>query len=234
MAGGLWQGAANQGFQLVNGFHSVTAGFGRFAGLLDANSQAMHGALSSIVRLIENAGFLYREIGFALSGFTLVRLIQRLVRKILGRSSTTATGTSQGALAAVNEFQKENSVGGGNTRFWVTFLVAIISCAFFGIPIVNRALGRWLGPEEDPKKLEDAWGANRPSHPTQVRAMHGYPAQNDRELTLRAGDVINVTQKPFEAWWEGEIQGQPGRLGLFPTNYTQPLDPETPSDPRQT
>lgn len=215
----------------MNGFHSVTANVGRFAGLLDANSQAMHGALSSIVRLIENAGFLYREIGFALSGFTVVRLIQRLVRKILGRKSSNAlTATSSpGALDAVNEFSKENP--NTPTRFWFTFLIAVVSCAFFGIPLLNRALGRWLGPEENEKALGDAWPAGTVVH---VRAMHDYPAQTEHELSFRQGDVIKVIQQPFEAWWEGEVVGQPGRAGLFPTNYTQPIQAAetTPEAPR--
>lgn len=207
----------------------MTANFGRFAGLLDANSQAMHGALSSIVRLIENAGFLYREIGFALSGFTLVRLVQRLVRRILGRKSAKGANpnATAGSIEAVKEFQKEN--GRSSTAFWVTFLVAIVSCFFFGIPILNRALGRWLGPEEEEKKLGDAWANAR--HVSQVRAMHDYPAQNEHELTLRQGDIINVLQKPFEAWWEGQVVGQPGRAGLFPTNYTQALDTPNVAEP---
>lgn len=227
---GMWRGAADQGFQFVNGFHSVTAGFGRFAGLLDANSQAMHGVLSSVVRLIENGLFLYREIGFALSGFTLIKLLRRLVLKMFGKSYTPNSNTSPSTLEAINEFQKENAGSGGGARFWLAFLVTVVSCAFFGIPILNRALGRWLGPEEDQKSLEDAWGGNRATPVAQVRAMHDYPAQNEQELTLRAGDIINVTQRPFEAWWEGEIQGQPGRLGLFPTNYTQPTDAQQPSE----
>lgn len=229
---GFFQGAASQGFQFVNGFHSVTANVGRFAGLLDANSQAMHGALSSIVRLIENAGFLYREIGFALSGFTVVRLIQRLVRKILGRksSSNALTTTSPGALNAVNEFQKENP--STPTRFWMTFLIAIVSCAFFGIPLLSRAIGKWLGPEEDEKTLNDAWGGTPPGSVVQVRAMHDYPAQSEHELSFRQGDTITVLNKPFEAWWEGEVVGQPGRSGLFPTNYTQPIAaPEAMAEP---
>ena len=231
---GFFQGAAHQGFQFVNGFHSVTANVGRFAGLLDANSQAMHGVLSSIVRLIENAGFLYREIGFALSGFTVVRLIQRLVRRIFGRkANANKANTSPGALEAVNEFQKENGGGTSTTRFWFTFIVAVVSCAFFGIPLLNRAVGRWLGPEEDEKALNDAWGGNNPAGVIQVRAMHDYPAQNEHELSIRQGDIIEVVKKPFEAWWEGEIIGQPGRSGLFPTNYTQPItDPNTPSEPQ--
>lgn len=238
--GAPWHSAANRGFQFVDGIHSVTAGFGRFAGLLDANSQAMHGALSSIVRLIENAGFLYREIGLALSGFTLFRLIQRLFLRLLGRTTPAGvtgpngkalTNGSNGAMDAVNEFNRENAGTGSGLRFWTTFLATICAAAFFGVPLLNRLLNKWAGPDD--QAMNDAWKGNDPNQAGatpgnpilgQLRALHDYPAQNEHELSLRQGDIINVTQKPFEAWWEGEVQGQPGRLGLFPTNYTAPLD----------
>jgi hypothetical protein len=107
----------DQGFSWVGNVQSVTDGFGRFASLLDANSQvclplniferiwskpngafsqAMHGMLSSIIRLIDNVGMLYKEIGFFISSWTIVRLVTRLFRRMLGRtepSSSNALGT---------------------------------------------------------------------------------------------------------------------------------------------
>jgi hypothetical protein len=54
----------------------------------------------------------------------------------------------------------------------------------------------------------------------QVKAMYDYTAKNARELTFRAGEVINVTQKNNSGWWQGEIGG---RRGVFPADYVQAL-----------
>ena len=46
-------------------------------------------------------------------------------------------------------------------------------------------------------------------------AVYDFDAENEAELTLREGDVVQVLHCDGE-WWEGELQD--GRLGLFPAN----------------
>ncbi|KAL6066179.1 Myosin-1 [Balamuthia mandrillaris] len=49
------------------------------------------------------------------------------------------------------------------------------------------------------------------------RALYDYTAQEDDELTLKEGDVIDIIQKSGE-WWEGMLAG---RTGVFPANYVE-------------
>lgn len=58
-----------------------------------------------------------------------------------------------------------------------------------------------------------------PKYP-QVRVIYDYQAQDAEELTLTAGDVVNVHKKEDSGWWVGELNG---KTGLFPFNYVEEL-----------
>merc|ERR1739838_832317 len=47
-------------------------------------------------------------------------------------------------------------------------------------------------------------------------AQFHYAANQDDELTIYPGDVINVYDKSDEGWWQGELKG---KYGLFPASY---------------
>jgi len=49
------------------------------------------------------------------------------------------------------------------------------------------------------------------------RALYDFTAEDNTELPLRKGDVINIIKKGQD-WWEGECNG---RRGLFPGNYVE-------------
>lgn len=53
----------------------------------------------------------------------------------------------------------------------------------------------------------------------QVRAIYDYDAQNADELSMREGDVIDVTQQGTDGWWFGVLKGQTGQ---FPSTYVEP------------
>jgi len=52
-------------------------------------------------------------------------------------------------------------------------------------------------------------------------AQFHYAANQDDELTIYPGDVINVYDKSDEGWWQGELKG---KYGLFPASYVKPLE----------
>jgi len=61
--------------------------------------------------------------------------------------------------------------------------------------------------------------ANKPKLP-QCRALFAYNATEADELSFQPGDVITITNKENEGWWEGTSKG---RKGLFPSNYVEML-----------
>ena len=48
--------------------------------------------------------------------------------------------------------------------------------------------------------------------------LYGYTANQDDELTINPGDVVNIIEKYDEDWWQGELNGQ---VGIFPASYVQ-------------
>lgn len=50
------------------------------------------------------------------------------------------------------------------------------------------------------------------------QVKYSYKAQNEDELTLKEGDLINVISKDGQdpGWWKGELNGQ---VGVFPDNF---------------
>uniref|UniRef100_A0A671QRB5 Osteoclast-stimulating factor 1 n=1 Tax=Sinocyclocheilus anshuiensis TaxID=1608454 RepID=A0A671QRB5_9TELE len=52
------------------------------------------------------------------------------------------------------------------------------------------------------------------------KAVFSYTPQNEDELELKIGDVIEVLGEVEEGWWEGTLSG---RTGMFPSNFTKEL-----------
>src|SRR3989338_175936 len=53
---------------------------------------------------------------------------------------------------------------------------------------------------------------------TVVRVLFSYDASEDRELTMREGDLITVLTEDASGWWTGTLNGN---VGVFPSNYTE-------------
>ncbi|XP_041360699.1 arf-GAP with SH3 domain, ANK repeat and PH domain-containing protein 2-like [Gigantopelta aegis] len=51
------------------------------------------------------------------------------------------------------------------------------------------------------------------------RALYDCEADNEDELTFKEGEVIRIIGEEEEQWWDGEVQGQPRRRGLFPKSF---------------
>jgi len=68
-------------------------------------------------------------------------------------------------------------------------------------------------------------GTGSPSGlPRRVQALYDCEADNADELTFKEGDVILVQGEAEDAeWWEGEVEGKPGKTGVFPISFVRVL-----------
>eukprot|EP01080_Neovahlkampfia_damariscottae_P004700 gene4700-8284_t len=57
-----------------------------------------------------------------------------------------------------------------------------------------------------------------------VTAIYEYEPQNEEELALKPGDIVDVTEMTDD-WWIGKLNG---KMGIFPSNFVQDYDPNAP------
>jgi hypothetical protein len=51
--------------------------------------------------------------------------------------------------------------------------------------------------------------------------MYAYQAAIAEELSFAKGDILAILKLQDDGWWEAEVTGKNGRLGLVPSNYLQ-------------
>uniref|UniRef100_A0A8D0FMW2 CD2-associated protein n=1 Tax=Strix occidentalis caurina TaxID=311401 RepID=A0A8D0FMW2_STROC len=55
----------------------------------------------------------------------------------------------------------------------------------------------------------------------QCKVLFEYVPQNEDELELKLGDVIDINEEVEEGWWSGTLNG---KVGLFPSNFVKELE----------
>ena len=57
-----------------------------------------------------------------------------------------------------------------------------------------------------------------------ARVVYSYMAENEDELSLDVGDVIDVVEMKLEdvGWWKGKLRG---KTGVFPDNFVELIPP---------
>uniref|UniRef100_A0A8C5KYX7 CD2-associated protein n=1 Tax=Jaculus jaculus TaxID=51337 RepID=A0A8C5KYX7_JACJA len=55
----------------------------------------------------------------------------------------------------------------------------------------------------------------------QCKVLFDYLPQNEDELELKTGDIIDINEEVEEGWWSGTLNN---KLGLFPSNFVKELE----------
>ncbi|XP_049749767.1 CD2-associated protein isoform X1 [Elephas maximus indicus] len=55
----------------------------------------------------------------------------------------------------------------------------------------------------------------------QCKVLFEYTPQNEDELELKVGDIIDINEEVEEGWWSGTLNN---KLGLFPSNFVKELE----------
>jgi len=160
-----------------------------------------------------------------------------------GSLSSTSSSESAGAKAAPQNSssnlprQQQLSGGGGTTDssggkgviHGTTGVSASATKRKSVFPPFNNAPSS--PAPQVPAKL-DAGPACQPRDPRhqtgriRSRALYDCDADNEDELNFKEGEVIVVLSKETEddGWWEGEIEGDPQRHGIFPFTFVQIIE----------
>ncbi|CAL8071967.1 unnamed protein product [Orchesella dallaii] len=62
---------------------------------------------------------------------------------------------------------------------------------------------------------------NNPSSARRVRVLFSYSPEQDDELTLEVGDVLDFIEEVEEGWWRGRLKG---KEGIFPSNFVSDVE----------
>eukprot|EP01128_Nolandella_sp_AFSM9_P010108 TRINITY_DN6936_c0_g1_i1.p1 TRINITY_DN6936_c0_g1~~TRINITY_DN6936_c0_g1_i1.p1 ORF type:complete len:415 (+),score=77.03 TRINITY_DN6936_c0_g1_i1:32-1246(+) len=201
------------GFRAIEGLHMVTGNFGHFAGLLNANAEAVGGAFSSIVGLLEMGQTLGREVGGVVSGFIAFRALRRLFYWLFGRSEEAVDAESlasdfKGGLKKKKKKKLLHRAGWANT-------LAFLALTFIGGPMVFALLIKFY------RLL-----SGRPPVEQEIivaRALHDFAGTTPQDLNFQRGDILHIVAQPTPHWWEARIHTgrNQGMQGMFPFNYVE-------------
>jgi hypothetical protein len=57
-----------------------------------------------------------------------------------------------------------------------------------------------------------------------LKALFSYSPEQDDELRLDVGDIIDYITEVEEGWWRGKLKG---KVGIFPSNFVSDVDTAT-------
>uniref|UniRef100_UPI00358DDB52 sorbin and SH3 domain-containing protein 1-like isoform X2 n=1 Tax=Myxine glutinosa TaxID=7769 RepID=UPI00358DDB52 len=90
--------------------------------------------------------------------------------------------------------------------------------------ITNERFGELLGGEEGTRRKsgsEVGVSSPKPAQTRQAaRVRYNFRAQSQKELPLQKGDIVYISRKVDQNWFEGEHHG---RVGIFPISYVEVL-----------
>ena len=64
-----------------------------------------------------------------------------------------------------------------------------------------------------------------------MKAIYNFNGENDDELSIKKGDVIEVVEIIDDGWWIGNLKG---KIGMFPANYVESMNVPVASPPVST
>ncbi|KAJ1564466.1 hypothetical protein HK405_014803, partial [Cladochytrium tenue] len=177
-------------------------------------------------QLQELVAFVDSELTYHQRSVELLRLLQEDLSAV-PRTETTFRGNARrsqyqnssddtASVRSASRYAPPSGTGGAVSRS------SSSSNAGAGRSSSQDGFGR--SAHTPPPPLPTREPAPPPPARKQVRVVFDFDAESSEELSIRKGDIINVTVEIDEGWWEGELTDGSGRSGMFPANYTEVIE----------
>lgn len=200
---------------------SIVHAFGSVSMMLDATFSAVYNSFRAVLDVANHFTRLRAHLTRVLSAFALVRTLRYLYRRlqrILGRRVDTETDdlwaeSANDALATAGRGAEDQSV-----KSWPIFL-------FFAVVLGGPYLiWKLLSSATDTGATDTNWASGEDDHVV-ARAEFDFAAASEEEISLRAGDMLNLAPKEQQprvrGWLLASLDGQ--TTGLVPANYVKVL-----------
>ncbi|XP_035521317.1 peroxisome biogenesis factor 13 [Morone saxatilis] len=205
---------------------SIVQAFASVSMMLDATFSAVYNSFRAVLDVANHLTRLRAHLTRVLSAFALVRTLRYLYRRLqrlLGRraggevedlwadsaSDALATGASRGSEPGMEE---------QTVKSWPIFL-------FFAVVLGGPYL-IWKLLSSSPDSGDNAtnWASGEDDHVV-ARAEYDFSAASEEEISVRAGDMLNLAPKEQQprvrGWLLASVDGQ--TTGLVPANYVKVL-----------
>lgn len=205
---------------------SIVQAFASVSMMMDATFSAVYNSFRAVLDVANHLTRLRAHLTRVLSAFALVRTLRYLYRRLkrlLGRGTdgdvedlwadsatdALATASSRGCGAAAED---------QSVKSWPIFL--FFAVVLGGPYLIWKLLSSAAGSEESATN----WASGEDDHVV-ARAEYDFSASSEEEISLRAGDMINLAPKEQQprvrGWLLASADGQ--TTGLVPANYVKIL-----------
>ncbi|KAM3833914.1 peroxisomal membrane protein PEX13-like [Diretmus argenteus] len=206
---------------------SIVQAFTSVSMMLDATFSAVYNSFRAVLDVANHLTRLRAHFTRVLSAFALVRTLRylyRRVQRLLGlrsdadvedlwadsTSDALATNASRGYRAGAEDHRAVKS--------WPIFL--FLAVVLGGPYLIWKLLSSSPGSEESATN----WASGEDDHVV-ARAEYDFTAASEEEVSLQAGDMLNLAPKEQQSrvrgWLLASVDGQ--TTGLVPANYVKVL-----------
>ncbi|XP_052368037.1 peroxisomal membrane protein PEX13-like isoform X2 [Oncorhynchus keta] len=203
---------------------SIVQAFTSVSMMMDATFSAVYNSFRAVLDVANHLTRLRMHFTKVLSAFALVRTLRYLYRRIqrmlglrrdgevedLWADSEGVVLATRGAGAAMED--------AGAVKSWPIFL--FLAVVLGGPYLIWKLLSSAQGPEESATN----WASGEDDHVV-ARAEYDFTAASEEELSLNAGDMLNLAPKEHQprvrGWLLASVDGQ--TTGLIPANYVKVL-----------
>ncbi|KAK5853661.1 hypothetical protein PBY51_014795 [Eleginops maclovinus] len=205
---------------------SIVQAFASVSMMLDATFSAVYNSFRAVLDVANHLTRLRSHLTRVLSAFALVRTLRyfyRRLQRLVGRRSDVEVDdlwadSASDALATSASRGDGAGIEGQPVKSWPILL-------FFAVVLGGPYL-IWKLLSSDPGSEESAtnWASGEDDHVV-ARAEYDFSAASEEEISVRAGDMLNLAPKEQQpkvrGWLLASLDGQ--TTGLVPANYVKVL-----------
>ncbi|XP_051579589.1 peroxisomal membrane protein PEX13-like [Myxocyprinus asiaticus] len=205
---------------------SIVHAFSSVSMMMDATFSAVYNSFRAVLDVANHFSRLRIHFTKVLSAFALVRTLRYLycrLQRLLGLrqdldaddlwADSEAVLSASGTRGAGIEDPRANSV-----KSWPIFL--FFAVVLGGPYLIWRLLRSTEGPEDNATN----WASGEDDHVV-ARAEYDFTAASEEEISLQAGDMLNLAPKELQprvrGWLLASVDGE--TTGLVPANYVKVL-----------